>query len=52
VPKSAGPLFKLLCLVNPHWAIRTREALIRLLKPRYRAGYPVWRSKPGFGGKP
>jgi glycosyltransferase involved in cell wall biosynthesis len=55
VPEAAGTLFKLLCFVNPYWAIRIREALIRLLKPRYRASYPVCRKKPEFsrsGGRP
>lgn len=55
VPEAAGPLFKLLCFANPHWAIRIREALIRLFKPRYRAGYPAWRWTPEFsraGGRP
>jgi glycosyltransferase involved in cell wall biosynthesis len=44
---SAGPsgkLFKSLCKISAPAAIRLREGLIRSLKPRYRAGYPGWRS--------
>lgn len=48
VPKAANPLFKLLCFINPYLAIRIREALIRLLKPRYRDGYPAWRARHAF----
>lgn len=44
VPKAASTLFKLVCFVNPYWAIRIREALIRLLKPRLRQGYPAWKA--------
>jgi glycosyltransferase involved in cell wall biosynthesis len=54
LPKAASPLFKLLCFINPYWAIRIREGLIRLLKPRYRDGYPEWRANHAFsstGGK-
>lgn len=42
-PWEAGHLFKFICLVNPHLAIRVREALIRLFKSRHRNGYPAWR---------
>jgi len=44
VPKAASLLFKLLCFANPYWAIRIREVLIRLLKPRFRQGYPAWKA--------
>lgn len=49
IPHAASPLFRLLCLINPHWAIRTREALVRMFKPRYREGYPTWRLRPKLG---
>jgi len=51
-PQTADPLFRLLCLIDPYWGIRTREALIRIFKPRYRKGYPVWRlrSEPRNNG--
>lgn len=53
IPKSASPLFKLLCFINPYLAIRIREALIRLFKPRHRKGYPAWplRIQPKGGEK-
>ena len=41
VPKAASPLFKLLCFVNPYWATRIREILIRKLKSKHRIGYPI-----------
>jgi len=37
-------LFRALCRVSPRLALRVREGLIRMLKPRYREGYPGWRS--------
>ena len=40
----SGPLFKDLCLLSPHLALRAREWLIRGLKPRLRDGYPGWRA--------
>lgn len=43
VPGTASRIFGLLCLINPYWAIRIREAFIRMIKPRYREGYPAWR---------
>jgi glycosyltransferase involved in cell wall biosynthesis len=43
VPPS-GPLFKNLCRLSPHFALRAREWLIRSLKPRLREGYPGWRA--------
>jgi hypothetical protein len=49
IPHAASPLFRLLCLINPYWAIRTREALIRMFKPRYREGYPAWQLRPQLG---
>jgi glycosyltransferase involved in cell wall biosynthesis len=36
--------FGALCALSPHLAIRTREFLIRALKPRFRKGYPGWRA--------
>jgi glycosyltransferase involved in cell wall biosynthesis len=36
IPPGCGLLFKALCSVNPHVAIRLREALIRALKPSLR----------------
>jgi glycosyltransferase involved in cell wall biosynthesis len=43
VPREASALFKTLCLIDPCWAIRVREWLIRTFKPRFRRGYPGWR---------
>ena len=45
-PLSAptGYAFKALCSVSPRFAVRAREGLIRLLKPRYRQDYPGWRA--------
>ncbi len=40
MPRDGSALFKSLCLINPFWALRVREALIRRLKPRLRVGYP------------
>ena len=40
----SGQLFKALCRMSPRLALRTREWLIRALKPRYRYGHPGWRS--------
>ena len=50
VPRERSVLFKALCLIQPFWAIRVREALIRTFKPRVRNGYPSWR-KPSLAGK-
>lgn len=36
IPENTSPLFKILCLVNPYFAIRSREFLIRTLKPNLR----------------
>ena len=38
VPARADLLFKALCFVEPHLALRAREYLIRIVKPRYRKG--------------
>lgn len=38
----SGRVFKTLCHLSPHLALRIREGLIRVLKPRLRAGYPGW----------
>jgi glycosyltransferase involved in cell wall biosynthesis len=35
-PKNLSVLFRLLCKLNPHFAIRSREWLIRLFKPQLR----------------
>lgn len=43
VPRSQSGLFRALCRLGPSVALRVREWLIRLLKPRYRVGYPGWR---------
>ena len=40
----SGQAFKMLCRISPRLALRTREWLIRALKPRYRDGHPGWRS--------
>ena len=40
----SGRLFHLLCGVSPSVAIRIREALVRLLKPKFRVGHPGWRA--------
>lgn len=37
IPVGSGRMFKLLCGINPHTAIRIREILIRTLKPSLRA---------------
>jgi glycosyltransferase involved in cell wall biosynthesis len=39
-PATAGLLFKSLCSVDPWLALRAREYLIRLLKPRFRKNTP------------
>jgi hypothetical protein len=38
-----SPLFRNLCRLSPHLALRVREWLIRALKPRLRENYPGWR---------
>jgi glycosyltransferase involved in cell wall biosynthesis len=40
VPANGGFLFKLLCSLSPRLALRTREYLIRVFKPRYRQNVP------------
>lgn len=40
----SGQTFKALCRMSPRLALRTREWLIRAMKPRYRDGHPGWRS--------
>jgi glycosyltransferase involved in cell wall biosynthesis len=40
---SGGRVFKTLCHLSPHLAIRVREGLIRTFKPRLRHGYLNWR---------
>ena len=57
VPREASALFQALCLIDPFWAIRVREGLIRTFKPRLRRGYPGWRmptlpDAAGPGGGP
>lgn len=44
-PRAApsGSLFKALCQCSPRAALRSREWLIRTLRPRLREGYPGWR---------
>ncbi|HEY0172644.1 MAG TPA: glycosyltransferase family 2 protein [Pyrinomonadaceae bacterium] len=39
VPAGSGRLFRLLCGVSPHAAIRIREKLIRMLKPTLRTNH-------------
>jgi glycosyltransferase involved in cell wall biosynthesis len=39
----AGLLFNSLCWISPILAVRLREIMIRIFKPRYREGYPAWR---------
>jgi glycosyltransferase involved in cell wall biosynthesis len=39
----SGTVFKALCQVSPHLALRVREWLIRGLRPSIRRGYPGWR---------
>jgi glycosyltransferase involved in cell wall biosynthesis len=43
MPRSQSGLFRALCRLRPSIALRIREGLIRLVKPRYRVGYPGWR---------
>jgi glycosyltransferase involved in cell wall biosynthesis len=43
---AGGPVFAALCLLDPFLALRVRELLIRLLKPRFRQGYPQWQQDP------
>jgi hypothetical protein len=43
MPRSQSGLFRALCRLTPSIALRVREWLIRLVKPRYRIGYPGWR---------
>ena len=43
MPRSQSGLFRALCRLTPSIALRVREWLIRLTKPRYRIGYPGWR---------
>ncbi len=42
-PRSQSGLFRALCRLGPSAALRVREWLIRLVKPRHRVGYPGWR---------
>lgn len=42
LPRGGSWLFRSLCRVGPVFALRVREGLIRLLKPKYRLGYPRW----------
>lgn len=42
------PVFRGLCQLSPQAALRLRELMIRLVKPRYREGYPGWRSPINF----
>jgi glycosyltransferase involved in cell wall biosynthesis len=44
----SGSLFKMLCRLSPHFALRVREWLIRGLKPDLRDGYPGWRAPLGL----
>lgn len=39
-----GVLFRSLCRISPHMALRVREGLIRALKPRFREDCPGWRA--------
>jgi glycosyltransferase involved in cell wall biosynthesis len=41
----SGPVFKSICHFSPHLALRIREGLIRVLKPRLRLGNPGWRAQ-------
>ncbi|MDI1284448.1 MAG: glycosyltransferase family 2 protein [Reyranella sp.] len=43
MPHSQSGLFRALCRLEPSIALRVREWFIRLVKPRYRVGYPGWR---------
>jgi glycosyltransferase involved in cell wall biosynthesis len=43
----SGRIFKGLCRISPHFALRVREGLIRTLKPRLRRQYPRWRFRRG-----
>jgi glycosyltransferase involved in cell wall biosynthesis len=36
MPQKSSNIFRLLCSINPYWAIRIREYLIRFLKPSLR----------------
>jgi hypothetical protein len=40
-PTQTNHLFRLLCTLNPHFAVRLRESCIRLLKPQLRGSYPT-----------
>jgi hypothetical protein len=40
----SGQAFRALCRMSPKLALRTREWLVRALKPRYRDDHPGWRS--------
>lgn len=40
IPGEGSLPFRSLCAINAHAAIRIREWMIRLFKPRYRQGYP------------
>jgi glycosyltransferase involved in cell wall biosynthesis len=44
----SGPLFRNLCRLSPRLALRVREWLIRVLKPRLRENYPGWRGPVSF----
>ncbi|HWU25988.1 MAG TPA: glycosyltransferase family A protein [Rhizomicrobium sp.] len=39
-----GRLFRNLCRISPFYALRIREALIRVFKPWLRTSYPRWRN--------
>lgn len=43
---QGGAFFRTVALLSPPLALRLREILIRLLKPRYRVGYPEWKILP------
>lgn len=44
----SGVLFRALCRISPHAAVRLREYGIRALKPRFRQHYPGWRAPINF----
>lgn len=41
---DVGRVFRTLCRISPRAALRFRESLIRILKPRLRAHHPGWRA--------
>jgi glycosyltransferase involved in cell wall biosynthesis len=44
-PEAQSRVFRALFLAGPTYPLKVREWLIRLVKPKYRVGYPGWRRR-------